>query len=244
MAERLPASLELIFVGMLLGISTGLALGLLAAAFPRSWIDSLARIAATAGVAMPQFWFAMILQLVFGRVVKVLPIIGRLDMWIRYQPATNFLFVDSLITRNGELLKSALLHIILPAICVATYPTAMCTRLLRAKMLDIVNQEYIRTARAFGVSEKKIFTTYALKNALGPIIIMTALSFVFTLIGTFLVETIFAWPGIGSYAAESIISNDVPVIFSIVSITAICTLLLNLGAEIIIASLDPRIRFE
>jgi len=147
------------------------------------------------------------------------------------------------ITGNWEAFRSALLHLVLPAVAVATYPMAMSTRLIRAKLLEVLGQDYIRTARAFGLPEIRVFTRHALRNAAGPVVTMTALSFVFTLIGTFMVETIFGWPGLGSYAAESILSNDTSVVMSVTVLIAIATILLNLLADLVVAWMDPRIRY-
>lgn len=245
LAERIPASLELVLAGMVFGLGIGILLGILSAAFPHSVLDTVARIVAVSGVALPQFWFAMILQLVFGRSLRILPLVGRLDLTLvnPVRHLTGFLVLDSLITANWEAFRSALLHLILPTVAVATYPMAMSTRLIRAKLLEVLGQDYIRTARAFGLSEIRVLTHHALKNAAGPVVTMTALSFVFTLIGTFMIETIFAWPGLGAYAAESIICNDTPVIMSITVLIAMTTILLNLLADLAVAWLDPRIRY-
>jgi len=243
--ERVPASLELVLAGMALGLSTGILLGIFSAAFPHSMLDNVSRIVAVSGVALPQFWFAMILQLVFGRLLGILPLVGRLDLNLSNPVShlTGFFVLDSLITGNWEAFRSALLHLVLPAVAVATYPMAMSTRLIRAKLLEVLGQDYIRTARAFGLPEIRVFTRHALRNAAGPVVTMTALSFVFTLIGTFMVETIFGWPGLGSYAAESILSNDTSVVMSVTVLIAIATILLNLLADLVVAWMDPRIRY-
>jgi len=244
--ERLPASLELIVVGMTLGFASGVLIGLICAARPNSFLDNIARVVAVSGVALPQFWFAMILQLVFGKVLGLLPLVGRIDLRIAMlnpvPQVTGFLMIDSILAKDFSALKSALTHLVLPALSVAMYPMAMSTRLIRAKVLEILGEDFIRTARAFGIPEHRVFARHALQNALGPIVTMGALSFVFTLIGTFLVESIFGWPGIGSYTAESILSNDYPVVMSIVTVVSLATIVLNLLADLILAWLDPRIR--
>jgi len=132
----------------------------------------------------------------------------------------------------------------LPAATLAAYPIGMSARLVRAKMIEVLNEDYIRTARAFGVHDLRVFTRHALRNAIGPVVTLSAISLVYTLVGTFLVESIFAWPGIGSYTAQAILSNDVSVILGVTLLVASMTVVFNLAADLGLALLDPRIRLE
>lgn len=248
LAERLPASLGLVIAGMILGLTVGLALGMVAAAKPGSPLDQAARFFGVAGVALPQFWFAMILQLVFAKMLHLLPLVGQVDMRLAlFHPiahVTGFNVLDALITGNWIALKDAILHLVLPAVTLAAYPIGMSARLIRAKMLEVLGEDYIRTARAFGASEFNVFMRRALRNAVGPVLTLSAISFVYTLVGTFMVETIFAWPGIGSYTATAILSNDVSVILAVTLLIAAFTVVFNLLVDLALAWLDPRIRLE
>jgi len=246
LVTRLPASMELIIFGMTFGIVLGIVLGCLSAAKPNSSFDHIARFTSVAGVALPQFWFAMILQLTFGKVLGILPLSGRMDLRLGlYHPVvtrTGFFLFDSFVSGNWIAFQDALLHLILPALTLAAYPIGMSARLMRAKMIEVLGEDYTRTTRAFGIRETRIFLVYSLRNALGPVVTLTAISFVYTLIGTFLIESIFAWPGVGSYTAQAILSNDVPVILAVTLLVAILTVVLNLIADLILIALDPRIR--
>jgi len=248
LATRLPASIELILVGMTFGLIVGVGLGCLSAAKPNSIFDQFARFFSVGGVALPQFWFAMILQLTFGKLLGILPLAGRMDLRLQFahpiQLRTGFFLLDALLSGNWTALGSSTLHLILPAITLAAYPIGMSARLTRAKMIEVLNEDYIRTARAFGIRETRIFGRFALRNALGPVVTLTAISLVYTLVGTFLIESIFAWPGIGSYTAQAILSNDVSVILGVTLLVAILTVVLNLAADLVLAFLDPRIRLE
>ncbi len=243
---RLPASLELIIVGMALGLFMGVVLGTLSAARPGSVFDHTTRFFSVSGVALPQFWFAMILQLIFGKILLLLPLAGRMDFRLAVtnpiQTVTGFNVIDAIASGNWEGLKDVLLHMVLPAVTLAAYPLGMSSRLIRAKMLEVLNEDYIRTARAFGTSGYRVFTRFALRNAVGPVVTLSAISFVYTLVGTFLVESIFAWPGIGSYTAQAILSNDVSVILGVTLLVATMTVVFNLLADIGLALLDPRLR--
>ena len=157
---------------------------------------------------------------------------------------TGFFLLDAFISGNWVALKDSALHLILPALTLAAYPIGMSARLTRAKMIEVLNEDYIRTARSFGIRESRLFLRHALRNALGPVITLTAISLVYTFVGTFLIESIFAWPGIGSYTAQAILSNDVSVILGVTLMVAILTVVLNLAADLILSFLDPRIRLE
>jgi len=248
LAHRLPASFELVFVGMVLGLTVGVALGMFSAVKQNSLFDQLARLISVGGVALPSFWFAMILQLIFAKELSILPIGGRLDSVIEFfhpcRRITGFVLLDAAISGNWVVFKNGLAHLILPAMTLAAYPIGMSARLIRAKMLEVLSEDYIRTARAFGIRDLKIFTHWALRNAVGPVVTLSAISFVYTLVGAFLVEVIFAWPGIGSYTAQAILCNDVPALLGVTLLVASLTVVFNLTADMALAWLDPRIRFQ
>ncbi len=246
--ERLPASIELIVASMVLGLSGGILLGMLSAAKPRSALDNAARVVSVSGVALPQFWFAMILQLIVGQMLGWMPLSGRIGLRLSLLDpvpvVTGFMLLDTLIAGRMAAFSSALSHLVLPAVSLAAYPLAMSARLVRAKLLEILSEDYIRTTRAFGIHEAKVFARYALRNAIPPIATMSALSFVFTLVGTFLVENIFSWPGVGSYTAVAILSNDISVVMSMTLLIAVAAISLNLLVDLFLAWVDPRIRLK
>ncbi len=154
---------------------------------------------------------------------------------------TGFLTVDSLITGNFVVFKDALRHLILPGITIAMYPIGLVARMTRSALLEILNEDYIRAARSYGLSERLVLWSYALKNSLGPTVTVVTLSIGYTLVNTFLVESIFSWPGIGNYVATAVVSLDYPAIMGVTIFSACAYVILNLIADIIIA-LDPRIR--
>jgi len=242
--SRLPASLELIIAGLGIGLIIGIFLGVLSAAKPNSVYDQIGRFLSVAGVALPQFWYAMILQLLLGKMLNILPVSSRLTLKYEFSGITGFYLIDSLIKGNFRIFTDSFLHLILPSVTLSAYVLGMSARLVRAKMIDILNQEYITSARAMGVSDLKVLLKYALRIAILPVLTMSATSFTYTLVGTFLVESIFSWPGIGSFTATAILSNDIPVILGVVLLVAASAVVFNLLADIAVALTDPRIRLE
>lgn len=244
----LPASLELILTGVAIAIIVGVPLGVVSATRRNSALDHGARVFSITGVSMPTFWLGMMLQLVFFRQLGILPVAGRLDTYVSIvspiQRITGFLIFDALITGNWIGLQSALLHIILPALTLAAFPTGLITRMVRSTMSEVLSQEYITAARAYGVPERTVTYVYALKNAIAPAITVLALSFAYSLVETFLIETVFNWPGLGLYASTAIISVDFPAIMGITLFVAFVYISLNLAVDIVQALLDPRIRLE
>lgn len=245
-ATYLPASLELIIFGMLIGLILGIPLGIISAARNNTIIDHLGRVFSIAGVALPTFWLGMILQLIFFKELRLFPLAGRLDIMTSIispiKHITGFYLFDSLITGNFRALGSALSHIVLPGITLAAYPLGLAVRMTRATMLEVLDEDYIRTARACGLHEVKILAVYALRNAIGPVLTVSALTFAYSLVSTFLIESVFTWPGLGYYASNAIMTVDYPAIMGVTLLTAFAYVLLNLIADIVLAFLDPRIR--
>jgi peptide/nickel transport system permease protein len=244
----LPASLELIIFGMFLGFAVGIPLGVLTAAKSGSGVDHVSRLMSITGVALPSFWLAMILQLVFAKILSIFPLSGRLDFMVEIENPvshiTGFFVVDSLVTGNWTALRDALTHIILPGITLAVYPLGLSARLVRTTMLEVLGEDFIRTARASGLGEIKVLTVYALRNALGPIITVAVLTFGYSLVSTFLIESLFAWPGLGRYSAKAIVSVDYPAIMGVTLLIATFYTILNLLADLLQAFMDPRIRLS
>jgi len=244
----LPASLELILVGMAISLVVGVPLGVFSAMRKDMFADHFSRVSSIAGVSLFTPWLGMMAQLVFFRWLGVLPVGDRIDTVISLThpviKVTGFYLIDSLLSGNWVAFQNVLSHIILPALTLAAYPIGLVTRMTRSTMVDILEEDYIRTARAYGLHERTIAYKYALKNAIGPTITVLALSFAYSLVETFLIETVFNWPGLGRYAALSIISLDYPAIMGVTIIVALVYVLLNLVVDLIQAYLDPRIILE
>lgn len=245
-ATYLPASLELIIFGMFIAFTIGIPLGIISAARDGTIFDHLSRTFSIAGVALPTFWLGMILQLIFFRELSLFPLAERIDTIVMLthpiKHITGFYLIDSLITGNLTAFKSAIAHIVLPAITLSVYPLGLSVRMTRATMLEILNEDYIRTARAYGFREVKTLSKYALRNAIGPVITVSALTFAYSLVSTFLIESVFTWPGLGHYAASAIIAVDYPAVMGITLLIAFTYVILNLIVDIVLAFLDPRIR--
>lgn len=241
----IPATMELVLLSTIGAVFIGLPLGLIAAKKKDQWADHFCRFFSVGTVSLPTFWVALLLQLIFYRVLEIFPMGDQLSTNIKLMydipKITGFLIFDSLITGNIIVFKDALLHIILPGITIAMYPIGLVARLTRSALLEILNEDYIRAARSYGLPERLILWSYALKNSLGPTITAVTLSIGYTLVNTFLVESIFSWPGIGNYIATSVIRLDYPSIIGVTIFSSCAYVILNLIADVIIA-LDPRVR--
>jgi len=243
--NRFPATLELILFASFFALLFGMPIGLMSANNKNSWIDHLNRFTSIGAISIPTFWLALILQLVFFMILKWLPSGGQLDMKIKlFQSVphiTGFIFLDCLITGNFAILGNFLKHMIMPVICVGAYTFGLVSRMTRSAMLEILGEDYIKAARSYGLSERFILFVYALKNSLGPTITAAALALGYAFMNTFLVESIFSWPGIGKYVADSILSLNYPAIMGVTILATVFFIILNLIADIII-SLDPRVK--
>ncbi|MCL5611901.1 MAG: ABC transporter permease, partial [Chloroflexi bacterium] len=199
LADRIPATMELLFSGMFFAVLLGVPLGVLSARSQGKSLDLAVRTLSIAGVSMPAFFLGLILQIFFFRSLHLLPLAGRVTGELRFtDPLTNitgFILLDSLLTSNWVTLKDAFLHLILPSLTLAAYPIGLIARMTRAAMLEILEQDYIRTARAYGIRQRIVIYLYALKNAISPTLTVIGLTFAFALTGTFFVEIIFDWPG-------------------------------------------------
>ena len=244
--ERLPASLELTLTGLLLAIAIALPLGILAATRPNSWIDHLCRVVVTAGVSLPVFFTGLFFVYVFYFVVDVVPSpIGRLDIFSIAPPrVTGFYLIDSLLVGDFETLRSALAQLALPAITMAMFVLAPLARMTRGSMLQVLGSEFIRTANANGLERRTILFTYAFRNALLPILTTLGMVFSFMLGANVLVEKVFAWPGIGSFAVNALVVSDFPAVQGFVLSMAILFVALNLAIDVLYTLIDPRVGIE
>lgn len=241
----LPATLELVLLSMAFAVLIGLPLGVLSAQYKNSWIDHLSRLLSIGMVSIPVFWFALFLQLFFYRRLGWLPLGDQLSTETRLfgevPHVTGFLLLDSVLTANVTVLTDALRHMVLPALVLAAYPIGLTARMTRSALLEILGEDYIVAARSYGTPERVVMWAYALKNSLGPTVTVLTLGLGFALVNTFLVESIFSWPGIGSYIATSVVTLDFPAIMGITLFSAVTYVLLNTAADIVIA-FDPRVR--
>jgi len=243
---RLPASAELTLLGLLLSISIALPLGILAATRPGSLIDHVCRIVTTAGVSLPVFFTGLILVYVFYYLLGWSPApLGRLDIFYSPPPhVTGFYLIDSLIAGDFETFRAALSQLILPALTLAIFSLAPIARMTRASMLAVLASEFVRTARASGLSGYSVIVTYAFRNAMLPVITVLGMVFSFLLGANVLVEKVFAWPGIGSYAVEALIASDFAPVQGFVLTMATVYVVLNLLIDVLYGIIDPRVRIE
>jgi peptide/nickel transport system permease protein len=198
------------------------------------------------GVSMPVYWLGLLLIYLFAVNLNWLPPNGRISVnaGLAFKPITNFYLLDALLRLDMKALKDVLAHLILPAVTLSTIPLAIIARITRSAMLEVLSQDYIRTARAKGVLERWVIFKHALKNALLPVVTIIGLQFGALLGGAILTETIFSWPGIGSWIYEGILSRDYPVVQGGVVFIAIAFVLINLLVDISYAFLDPRIQYQ
>jgi ABC-type dipeptide/oligopeptide/nickel transport system permease component len=245
-AARLPASAELTLLGLIVAMLIAVPLGVLAAVRQGSFIDHACRVVATAGVSLPVFFTGLLLVYVFYFRLGWSPApLGRLDIFFSAPPhVTGFYLIDSLLARNFELFRAALAPLILPAATLAIFSLAPITRMTRAAMLSVLASDFVRTARASGLAPHRVIITYAFRNAMLPVVTTLGMVFSFLLGANVLVEKVFAWPGIGSYAVEALIASDFAPVQGFVLVMAILYVLLNLGIDLLYGVIDPRVRIE
>ena len=243
--ENAPATIELVLLGTILAVILGLALGVATASHKNHWQDHVGRFFSVGTVSLPTFWTAMLLQLLFFGILKVLPIGGRLSMNVqlihKIPTVTGFMLIDTLLAGDFEAFKDAFVHIILPCVTLALYPIGTVARMTRSSLLEILNEDYIKAAQSYGIKRSIILWKYAIKNSLGSIVTIVALSVGYTLVNTFLVESIFNWPGLGTYISDAVMNMDYSAIMGVTIFSAIAYVILNTIADIVLA-LDPRVR--
>jgi ABC-type dipeptide/oligopeptide/nickel transport system permease component len=245
-AQRLPASAELTLVGLIISMLIAVPLGIAAAVKQGSFIDHACRMIATAGVSLPVFFTGLILVYVFYYLLGWSPApLGRLDVFYSAPPhVTGFYLIDSLLAGEFETFRASLSQLILPAATLAIFALAPITRMTRASMLAVLGSDFVRTARANGLTPRTVIVTYAFRNAMLPVITTLGMVFSFLLGANVLVEKVFAWPGIGSYAIEALIASDFAPVQGFVLVMAIMYVLLNLTIDLLYGVIDPRVRLE
>ncbi|MBS0534735.1 MAG: ABC transporter permease [Proteobacteria bacterium] len=244
--SRLPASAELTLLGLIVSMAIAVPLGILAAVKQGSWIDHTCRVVATAGVSLPVFFTGLLLVYVFYYILGWSPSpIGRLDAFASAPTQiTGFFLIDSLVTGNLEVFRSALAQLILPVVTLAIFSLAPIARMTRASMLAVLASEFVRTARASGLDSRTVIITYAFRNAMLPVVTTLGMVFSFLLGANVLVEKVFAWPGIGSYAVEALLQSDFAPVQGFVLTMAVLYVVLNLVIDILYGVIDPRVRLE
>lgn len=241
--DFLPATIELSLAALVVSIFVGIPLGIAAALRRNSWVDALARMLALVGGSVPIFYLGLLLIGLFYRQLQWLPGPGRLDSTMEPpETITSMYSVDALLTGNWEVLQNSLYHLILPAVTLGYFSTAVLLRITRSSMLEVLSQDYVRTAKAKGLSERTVMWRHALRNGLPAILTIIGITFGSLLSGAVLTETIFNWPGLGRYATTSVTSLDFPAVMGVTLVAAIVYPLVNTLVDIAYTFVDPRIR--
>jgi len=244
LALRFPATVELALLSMLIAVIVGVPVGIASAARRNSLLDSVSMIGSLIGVSMPIFWLGLMEIMLFAVFLQWLPSGSRLSTGIEIKAITNLVLVDSLLTGNMEGFVDALKHIAMPAVALATIPMAIIARMTRSSMLDVLQEDYIRTAHAKGLIERIVLFRHALKNAFLPVITIIGLQTGTLMAGAVLTETIFSWPGIGKWIYDAILGRDYPIVQGGTLLIAIIFVAFNLLVDLSYAYLDPRIHYD
>jgi len=241
---RFPATIELAIVAIVIASVFGISIGVISAVKKNTIIDHAGMFIALIGVSMPIFWLGILLIILFSGNLHLLPSNGRIDPLLQPVHITGLYLLDSLLTGDTRTFMDALKHLVLPGAALAMYSMAIITRMTRSSMLDTLQQDYIRTARAKGISESKVICKHALRNGLIPIVTVIGLQLGSLLGGAVLTETVFSWPGIGAYTVTCILKSDFPVVQGVVLLVAAIFVLMNLVVDVIYGFLDPRIKYS
>ena len=243
-SERFPNTIELAISAMIFAIIIGGIAGIISASKQYSITDYTVMGIALFGISMPVFWLGIMLMLIFGVILGWLPIGGRIDLFIPFQRITGFMVFDSIITGNFQALISVLKHLILPSIALGTIPMAIIARVTRSSMLEVLRQDFIRTERAKGLTERVVIYKHAVRNAMVPVVTVIGLNFGLLLAGAILTETVFSWPGLGRLVVNSVYERDYPLVVGCILIFAIVFVVVNLITDILYTYIDPRIKYE
>jgi peptide/nickel transport system permease protein len=244
LARRFPATIELSFAAILVALVVGVPAGIVSAVRRNSIFDNVSRLISLTGVSMPIFWLGLMLSWFFGVTLGILPTGGRMTASLELHRRTNFLIIDSILAGDMGTLVDILRHLVLPALALGTIPTAIIARMTRSSMLEVLGQDYIRTAHAKGLRERVVVLRHALKNALLPVITVVGLQVGTLLSGAILTETIFSWPGLGSWIYDAIFARDYPIVQGATLFIALIFVAVNLLVDVLYAVADPRIRFD
>ena len=238
--HRFPATIELSIVALALGCFFGVLFGIISAAKQYSIFDYLSMLGALAGVSMPIFWLGLVFMLIFSLNLGWLPISGRLSVDVELEVITNFYILDSILTQNWAALRDSVWHIIMPSVTLSTIPTAIVARMTRSSMLEVLRQDYIKTAKAKGLSKFMVTFKHALRNALIPVVTTIGLQFGILMGGAILTESIFAWPGVGKWMYDAVMQRDYMVIQGGTMLVATAFVAVNTHVDILYAVINPR----
>lgn len=240
--SRFPATIELAIAAIIFASLIGILLGIISAVKKNSLVDHAGMLLALVGVSMPIFWLGILMIILFAGILHVLPSGGRIDPLLQPFGGTGFYILDTLVSGDIEALYDAFKHLILPALALGMYSMAIIARMTRSSMLEVMNQDFIRTARAKGIKEHKVISHHALRNAMIPVTTVIGLQLGSLLGGAVLTETVFSWPGIGNYTVQCILKSDFPVVQAVVLLIACTFVMINLIVDVIYAFIDPRIK--
>ncbi len=242
----IPATLVLVVAALLVAIALGLPLGIFAARSQGRLGDLVSKVIAIVSVSMPVFWLAILLQVVFFSRLGWLPVAGQydpsLDVTSPLSTVTDVPVIDALLTGNGAVFVSALKHMVLPVVAVFAFPAGAIAMATRAAMIENLSEDHVRMVRALGFSERSVLGRFALRPSLNPVLALIALVFAYSLTNAFIVESVFNWPGLGSYTIKSIQSLDIPAILGVTLFVAVLYVFLNLAVDVVQALIDPRVR--
>ena len=240
LARYLPPTIELTLAALLIALAAGVAAGVLSAVYSRTWIDYVATGVSLLGTSIPVFWLGLLLILALG---QWLPYGGNLDPTLEVPRRTGFMIFDCLLAGDRAALADALQRLVLPACTLATIPLAMTARITRASMLEVLGSDYVRTARAKGLAPYRVVMKHAFRNALIPVVTLVGLEFGYLLGGAVLTETVFAWPGMGSFLVASVIDSDPMSVCGAAMVITALFILVNLAVDVAYAFIDPRIHY-
>ncbi|MDE3122653.1 MAG: ABC transporter permease subunit [Paracoccaceae bacterium] len=240
--SRFPATLELSIVAMIFAVLIGIPAGMFAAIKRGSMFDQMVMGSALVGFSMPIFWWGPLLIILFAGVLHWLPVSGRISLVYYFPPVTGFMLIDSLLSGQEGAFQSALSHLVLPAIVLGTIPLAVIARQTRSAMLEVLGEDYVRTARAKGMPPRRVIGVHALRNAMIPVITTIGLQVGVLMAGAILTETIFSWPGIGKWMVDAVFRRDYTVIQGGLLIIALIIMFVNLVVDVLYGFINPRIR--
>ncbi|MEE2950757.1 MAG: ABC transporter permease subunit [Pseudomonadota bacterium] len=237
-----PATLELSFCAIVIAVAIGVPAGVFAAVKRGSWFDQITMGAALVGYSMPIFWWGLLLIILFSGTLGWTPVSGRISLLYYFPQVTGFMLIDSLLSGQEGAFTSALSHLILPSVVLATIPLAVIARQTRSAMLEVLGEDYVRTARAKGLSRFRVVGIHALRNAMIPVITTIGLQVGVLMAGAILTETIFSWPGIGKWMVDSVFRRDYPVVQGGLLLIALVIMIVNLVVDVLYGVINPRVR--
>ncbi|WP_339115232.1 ABC transporter permease subunit [Thioclava sp. GXIMD2076] len=242
--QLFPATVELSLCAIILATLIGVPVGVLAAVKRGSWFDQISMTTALVGFSMPIFWWGLLLIIFFSGTLGWTPVSGRMSLMFYFDTPTGFMLIDSLLSGQDGAFTSALSHLILPSVVLGTIPLAVIARQTRSAMLEVMGEDYVRTARAKGMSRRRVVMVHALRNAMVPVVTTIGLQIGLLMAGAILTETIFSWPGVGKWMIDSISRRDYPVVQSGLLLIAGIVMIVNLIVDLTYGLINPRIRHK